>query len=56
MLNILVARAATAAMQAAAWSPSAPFGTGLEWMTIMAVVLPAVLLLALVYQGAKSTV
>lgn len=31
-------------------------GTGLEWMTIAAVVVPAVLLVALVYLGSKSTV
>jgi hypothetical protein len=31
-------------------------GTGLEWMTIASVVVPAVLLVVLIYLGSKSTV
>jgi len=34
----------------------APLGTSLEWMTIAAVVLPAVLLVVLVYVGQRDTV
>jgi hypothetical protein len=34
----------------------APLGTSLEWMTIAAVVLPAVLLVVLVYVGRRDTV
>lgn len=42
--------------RAAAFSSGAPLGTGLEWMTVAAVVLPAVLLVALVYIGSRDTV
>jgi hypothetical protein len=38
-------------LQTAAFAPDAPLGTGLEWMTIAAIVLPALLLVALVYLG-----
>jgi len=34
----------------------APLGTGLEWMTIAAIVLPALVLVLLVYAGRQSTV
>ena len=37
--------------QVSAFAPDAPLGTGLEWMTIAAIVLPALLLLVLVYLG-----
>jgi hypothetical protein len=40
----------------AAFGAEAPHGTGLEWMTVAAVVLPALLLVALVYLGGRSTV
>jgi hypothetical protein len=40
----------------AAFGPDAPLGTGLEWMTVAAVVLPAVLLVVLVYVGSRDTV
>jgi hypothetical protein len=33
-----------------------PSGTGLEWLTIASVVVPAVVLVALVYWGAQETV
>lgn len=39
---------------AGAPAPSAP--TGLEWMLIASVVVPAVLLVALVYLGSRRTV
>lgn len=42
--------------RAAAFSTGAPLGTGLEWMTVAAVVLPAVLLVVLVYVGSQNTV
>lgn len=42
--------------RAAAFGSGAPLGTGLEWMTIAAVVLPAALLVALVYLGSETTV
>jgi hypothetical protein len=42
--------------RAAAFSSGAPLGTGLEWMTVAAVVLPAALLVALVYAGSRNTV
>lgn len=34
----------------------APLGTSLEWMTVAAVVLPAVLLVVLAYVGRRDTV
>jgi len=34
----------------------APSGIGLEWMTIASVVVPAVLLLVLIYLGAEESV
>lgn len=40
----------------AAFGSGAPLGTGLEWMTVAAVVLPAVLLVLLVYAGSRTTV
>lgn len=42
--------------RSAAFLPDAPTGTGLEWMTIAAVVVPAVLLVALVWVGRRKTV
>jgi len=38
------------------FAAGAPSGTGLEWMTIASVVLPALLLVALAYVGRQSTV
>ncbi len=34
----------------------APVGTGLEWMALAALLIPALLLVALVYVGAETTV
>jgi len=34
----------------------APSGTGLEWMTVAALVVPAILLVVLVYVGQKQTI
>ena len=42
--------------RAAAFGSDAPLGTGLEWMTVAAVVLPAALLVVLVYVGSQNTV
>lgn len=41
----------TLLQRSAAFQPDAPLGTGLEWLTISAVVVPAVLLVVLVYVG-----
>ncbi len=38
------------------FGPDAPLGTGLEWMTVLAVLLPALLLVLLVYLGNPDTV
>jgi hypothetical protein len=35
--------------------PDAPLGTGLEWMTVAAVLVPALVLVLLVYAGPKDT-
>jgi len=48
--------ALTLLQQSAAVGSDAPLGTGLEWMTVWAVLLPAVLLLVLVYLGNRETV
>ncbi len=40
----------------ASFGADAPLGTGLEWMTVAAVAVPAFLLVALVYLGQKDTV
>ena len=42
--------------RAASFLPDAPLGTGLEWMTIAAILLPALLLVLLVYVGQQNTV
>lgn len=42
--------------QGAGVVPNAPLGTGLEWMTLAAVLVPALLLVVLVYVGAEKTV
>jgi ABC-type arginine transport system permease subunit len=41
---------------AASFQADAPQGTGLEWLTIAAIGVPAVVLVALVYWGAQETV
>lgn len=40
----------------AAFSAEAPLGTGLEWMTVAAVIVPALVIIALVYLGRDGTV
>lgn len=40
----------------AAFQANAPVGTGLEWLTIAAVLIPAVFLVALVYWGTQETI
>lgn len=42
--------------QTAAFATDAPVGTGLEWMTLAAVIVPAVVLIALVFAGRDGTV
>ena len=42
--------------EAASFQASAPIGTGLEWLTLSSVLVPAVLLVFLVYWGAQETV
>ena len=42
--------------QRAPFVADAPVGIGLEWMTIAAVVVPAIVLIALVYAGSSRTV
>ncbi|MFO8098229.1 MAG: hypothetical protein R6T83_01245 [Salinibacter sp.] len=43
------------AQQSAAFVADAPTGTGLEWMTLAAVIVPALVLVALVYAGSHRT-
>ncbi|MFB6273244.1 MAG: hypothetical protein ABEL51_10160 [Salinibacter sp.] len=40
----------------AAFDATAPTGTGLEWLTVGSILVPAVLLVVLVYLGAEETV
>ena len=47
---------ATILQQATSFQANAPVGTGLEWLTIGSVLLPAILLVFLVYWGASETV
>ncbi len=37
-------------------APDVPHGVGLEWMPILSFVVPAVLLLIIIYVGSKNTV
>jgi hypothetical protein len=48
--------ATTVLQEAATFQANAPVGTGLEWLTVGSVVIPAVLLVVLVYWGAQETV
>ncbi len=48
--------AATVLQNAVSFQANAPSGTGLEWLTLAAIILPAVLLVALVYWGGQQTV
>lgn len=48
---------ATTILQAStSFQANAPAGTGLEWLTIGSVLIPAILLVFLVYWGAQETV
>ncbi len=42
--------------RAASFQADAPVGTGIEWLTLAAIFVPAVLLVVLVYWGAQETV
>ncbi|WP_181149219.1 hypothetical protein [Salinibacter sp. 10B] len=42
--------------RSAAFAADAPLGTGLEWMTVGALLLPALLIVLLVYLGESNTV
>lgn len=42
--------------RAASFQANAPAGTGIEWLPLAAVLVPAVLLVMLVYWGANETV
>jgi hypothetical protein len=53
---MLLATGLAILQRAAAFIPEAPLGTGLEWMTIAAIVLPALVLILLVYAGQENTV
>jgi hypothetical protein len=55
-MSVLIASLFAILPQGAFDAANAPGGTGLEWMTVTAVVIPALLIVALVYLGTKSTV
>lgn len=46
----------TVLQRSGAFQSGAPAGTGLEWLTIASVLVPAVLLVFLVYLGSQRTV
>lgn len=46
----------TVLQRSGAFRAGAPAGTGLEWLTIASVLVPAVLLVVLVYLGSQRTV
>jgi hypothetical protein len=48
--------AATPLQESASFLSNAPAGTGLEWLTLGSILIPAVLLVFLVYWGAQETV
>lgn len=48
--------AVTILQEAVTFQANAPSGTGLEWLTVGSVLIPAVLLVVLVYWGAQETV
>ena len=48
--------AAALLQRTAYFQANAPSGTGLEWLTVASILLPAVLLIVLVYWGAQETV
>ena len=48
--------AATVLQASTSFQANAPVGTGLEWMTLGAILVPALLLVVLVYWGAQETV
>jgi hypothetical protein len=52
----LMILATTVLQEAATSQANASTGTGLEWLTVGSVVIPAVLLVVLVYWGARETV
>ena len=48
--------AASILQKTISFQANAPVGTGLEWLTVGSVLLPAVLLVVLVYWGEQETV
>jgi hypothetical protein len=56
LLSALLVLATSVPQRPGAFLPDAPSGTGLEWMTIMSVVVPALVVIGLVWAGSKQTV
>jgi hypothetical protein len=56
MMTILTLLLNRLPQRSTAFVADAPAGIGLEWMTIAAVVVPALVLVGLVYAGAQQTV
>ena len=56
LLSALLVLATSVPQRPGAFLPDAPSGTGLEWMTIMSVVVPALVIIGLVWAGSKQTV
>jgi len=48
--------AASILQTSTSFQANAPVGTGLEWLTLGSILIPAVLLVVLVYWGAQETV
>ena len=55
-MNIMLLIATSLLPQATRFGADVPPGTGLEWMTVASVLLPALLLIVLAYVGWQDTV
>lgn len=56
MVGLPILHALVLLQRSAEFAAEAPLGTGLEWMTWSAVLLPAILIIVLVYVGSQNTV
>lgn len=56
MLFSILIVLSTVLQRGAGFQTDAPAGTGLEWLTVASVLVPAVLLVFLVYLGSQRTV
>jgi hypothetical protein len=55
MTGILLSAVSSLLQRSVEFGADAPLGTGLEWMTVWALLLPALLLVLLAYLGRQNT-